>query len=318
LVGAAIVGALAPRGETTYQASAVVVATKTSIPLENLGSTAQVAFGTDTVVQPVIRQLGLHVTARDLLSSGQLAASPVSGTGALTITGRSREPRLATDLVNAAVQSFIAAAEKKGLGTFTQFGTGASPSALPPPSRTEWAALGFMATLSVGLVLLLGLYFIRRPVMTKEEAREVLAPIYTLRVRAARAWPPLPWRAESNGVRLNPGGFLDGMRLALADFSEGPNYVCWVYVGPENHRLQEQVFGLIQDVYPELTNDSNHGTLPTILAASDPLLEVLIESKVKVVVTLVVARVPLRSLITLNDELEASPRKRPRIVVFVG
>ena len=43
-----------------------------------------------------------------------------------------------------------------------------------------------MATLSVGLVLLLGLYFIRRPVMTKEEARESLSAAIALILKDRR------------------------------------------------------------------------------------------------------------------------------------
>src|SRR5436305_10489478 len=81
LLGALVAGELAPPGHTTYVASAVVVATKTNIPLENLGSTTQAAFGTDTVLRPVVTQLGLHITPHALVSSGQLTASPIPGPG---------------------------------------------------------------------------------------------------------------------------------------------------------------------------------------------------------------------------------------------
>src|SRR5207244_742823 len=111
------------RAPRTFRGEAVVLATQTSVSSGDFGNLAQTAFGTNTVLEPVIRELGLNTTPQALLADGTLQAVAVPGTVALRIIGQSTDPKQAADLANAGARSFVTAAETTGIGQFTVFST---------------------------------------------------------------------------------------------------------------------------------------------------------------------------------------------------
>ena len=310
----ALIGAILPSGETLYRTSVVVIPTKTDIPLDNMGSIAQAAFQTDTVMLPVIRQLGLNVTPQQLVASKQLTIQPVSTTGALSIVAESRDPKLARDLVKAAASSFIAAAGQKGLGTFAQFGGGVSPTAVPPPSFAIRSVAGAAVAFLLGLIVLVVVYVLTRPVMSKTEAQGVLPARQAFGVKLSRRATRTPSRHGSRGFRVQPSSFYDGLRGALAERNGDSRPVGWIYVGPRRGRTREQAMYLVTALHD---NDQEHAETdgPVLVSAQEPLTGAVLHSGV--VVMFVAAGVRRDDLVHAGEELDASPGKPELILVFV-
>src|SRR6266508_2887426 len=62
VVGALVGFAVAPKSQVVYESTSVVLATRATVPLSNVGGLAQAAFATSTVIQPAITRLGLQTT----------------------------------------------------------------------------------------------------------------------------------------------------------------------------------------------------------------------------------------------------------------
>ena len=200
-----LVGAIAAWGSPTiYRSTALVAASATQIPSEDFGAVAEVAFTTDTVLQPVIDGLGLRTTPRELLATDQLSAEAVTGSAALQITARARDPDLASELASAAASTFEAQAEERDMGTFATYGPGGNPGVPETNPMRQSALFGLLAG---GLGALTGLFVIssvRGPIITREQLGVELDPeeVFVARVRKLRRFLPgkSRWRVEPHGL----------------------------------------------------------------------------------------------------------------------
>lgn len=174
------------RSPVTWEAERVVVPASTDIPSDTFGRLAVTVFETDTVLRPVIEDVGLDMTTKDLLESDLLNAEPVSNAAAIRIVGRASAPALSAALASSAAASFVATAEARGMGTFEVFG-GASELATPTsPSIPLWGALGAVGGASLGFLALLLVSLVRRPVLSEAEARRQIAVDAVFAVRVFR------------------------------------------------------------------------------------------------------------------------------------
>jgi hypothetical protein len=321
LVGAVAGGAIgyvSARGEPpAYEADALVVASTSSIQSTDFGPLAEAAFGTNAVLQPVIDRLGLRTTPQSLLGSGQLRAKSVSNTVALRVTGRSRDPQLASDLAAVAAESFASAATDKQMGTFAVFGPGGVPGTLQPPLTRQNTVLGAAAGGAIASLLLLLFIVARRPVLTTEEAvREFAADAaFTARVRIPMS-AMVPWRID-RPEQIHPRGLIPMIwQLADSNSSGGGSRICCVLVG-KRRRTSRALLALLQDlktgspVNPQheaqlIWTDLPSASLPATLKGATA------------VVALVAAGAPRRSLQTLDEELRTVMGDMTRILVLVN
>src|SRR5436309_35585 len=170
-----------------YQADVVVVASTTTIPVESFGSLATTAFNTDTVLDPVIRSLRLDTTPHGLIAGQELSVQQVSGAAAIRVIGQASNARLASALANTAAQSFVTAATRSGLGSFTLFGGGA-PGTRTPVATTSTVARDALAGVLVSLLLILLLVMWRRPVFSGADVGQELGVDVVVEARVRRAW----------------------------------------------------------------------------------------------------------------------------------
>jgi hypothetical protein len=154
LIGGGIGLLAASNLSTTFQSEAIAVPANTKVPVGQFALLAQAVFRTDAVLQPVVSQLELDVTSRELLASGTLSAQEVPTGGALSIVALSRDPLLSRELANSAAESLVKAMAANNLGTVSAFVTDA-PGELQPKPIVAYGILGAVSGAVVALGLLL-------------------------------------------------------------------------------------------------------------------------------------------------------------------
>jgi capsular polysaccharide biosynthesis protein len=228
VVGGAAIGILtAANAPELYEARTIVFASQTSIPAEDFENLGISAFSTDAVIEPVIEELGLDASVREVLGSGQLEAEAITDTAAVRIIGRASDPQLAGDLANTAAESFANTTTFNGMGNFSQFGNTAVPDTpTPAPTRLYAAVGGVVGAITVVLILLV-LYFFTQPILSEEDAAEAFDADSAL---TARVHLPARWsRRARREVEVRPHGFLEGFRHHLpAQRSERLKRICYV------------------------------------------------------------------------------------------
>jgi hypothetical protein len=312
-----------------YEARSIVFASESSIPAEDFENLGTSAFATDTVIQPVITELGLDVSVEELLSSNQLQGAPIRDTTAVRVIGRASDPRLAADLVNTAAESFANTATFNGMGNFSQFGDAAVPDRpLSAPTRLYVLVGGVAGGAAVALLLLV-LYFFYEPTLTEEGARDAFGAdgSFTGRVRVPLT-NILRKSDKSRAVKVRPLGLLPALQAAL-DTNGSPDVsrVCLVALESRGGRggratvLMNQLIAQQQNGAPQPTSagdvvgDSHASSPPAMQATGVRFMASLKRSDV--VVAFVSEGASLKRVRDLRDEVRITPEVKRRIVVFV-
>jgi len=312
LVGA-ILGAAVGRGQPAkYEAETVVVARTTSLTADSFGSVAKTLFGTEPVLQPVIAQLGLPDTPRGLIGSGKLAISPVSGASAVKIEGTASSPELASQLSSAAANSFVQVAGQNGLGSFGVLATG--PASRQTSSPAGPAVAGGLFGLIVGGLIVLGLYILRDPVLTEDDARRVVATdeAFTARVQVHPGGSP----ENRTSVDVEPRGLVPAI-WRVVENGGGPQQTC-VVIADGSKRRSEAARALateLQGSRPGRRQDAQD--LETaVVRQGDRAMSDLVGSA-RAVVYLVPFGSRGRDLRRMNDELRVAAGVGRRVLVLL-
>jgi capsular polysaccharide biosynthesis protein len=340
VVGGAAIGILAAaRAPDLYEARTIVFASQTSIPAEDFENLGISAFTTDAVIEPVIEELGLDASVREVLGSRQLEAEAIADTAAVRIIGRASDPQLAGDLANTAAESFANTTTFNGMGNFSQFGNAAVPdSPTPAPTRLYAAVGGLVGAITV-VVILLVLYFFTQPVLSEEDAAEAFDAdsALTARVRLPSRWS----RRARREVEVRPHGFLKGFRYHLpAQRSERLKGICYVVLESRRGRrsrtmaLMNLLAGMPQGAparpnpsaakpnsSPEAAADRAPSVAPgpsagVALKADDARLQDAL-SRSGAVVAIVPEGASRERLRILSEEVRVTPGTKRRVVVLV-
>ena len=339
MVGGAAIGVLAAASAPAlYEARTIVFASQTSIPAEDFENLGISAFTTDAVIEPVIEELGLDASVRQVLGSRQLEADAITDTAAVRIIGRASDPQLAGDLANTAAESFANTTTFNGMGNFSQLGNAAVPdSPIPAPTRLYAAVGGAVGAITVVLALLV-LYFFIQPILSEEDAAEAFDADWSLtaRVRLPKRWS----RRARREIEVRPYGFLEGFRHHLpAQHSERLKPIC--YIALESRRrgrsrtmaLMNLLAGMPQRAAAR-PNPSSAKPNPSSEAAADqprvapgPSTGVALKaddarlqdalSRSGAVVAIVPAGASRARLRTLSEEVRVTPGTKRRVVVLV-
>jgi hypothetical protein len=316
IVGTLVGAVMAWGSPTIYRSEALVAAVTTQIPSEDFGTVAEAAFTTDTVLQPVIDALGLRMTPRELLATDQLSAEAVTGSAALRITARGRDPRLASDLASTAASIFATVASDREMGNFATFGPGGNPGAPEPGPMRQSALLGFLAG---GLVALTGLFVassVREPVITEEQLRVELDPdeVFVARVRPE---PPARGLRDNSDWRVEPQGVVDAVWRAVGapETADRGALLAGVMVESivgKDPRVVAMLRAL-EAAAPDLPGDRQAfvGTslgarlLPDALASAPAVVALVVEGTTR------------RLVARMREEISVAPAEKTRIAVLV-
>lgn len=229
----------------TFESERIVVASESDISAESFGKLAETVFETDTVLQPVIDEVGLEGSSESLLRSGRVAVEPISNAAAVRIIGRSSDATLAAGLATSAARSFTGTAEDRGMGRFEVFGGTGGPAQPTTPSTLLWTVLGGTAGGLIAFLVLLFVSFVREPVLSEDEARGEM-PVdaaFAVRVRKRargrgrrkRDWLVSPagvgtaiWRALDVGSRVDGQGAGEGTEVACILVERGSRDHAWL------------------------------------------------------------------------------------------
>lgn len=318
VIGAVLGAVAAKRASLTYEGQSVVVATQTSLDPSTFGNLAKAAFATDTVLTPVVRTLGLNATPRTLLANGTLEADTVSGATAIRIIGRSSDPRQAAALANAGAESFVNAAQAKGLGTLAVFG--ASPLGTRPPQALAVAAIkGAVIAVLAAAVAILALVWLRHPVYSADDAAAELRPGKAFEARVRR---PLPlWRGRTGEPEVRPRGVIPALWREVAARtptvpSPGPCVILVERRRASDRRVDALMQALVTHYWASKNREpSERATFTWVRSSDDRLAESIVD--VPVVVALIPEGVPSRRLADLDEELRIARDDQWRIVVVV-
>lgn len=315
-----------------YQAEAVVVATKSRIPREDISSVLETVFPTDPVLESVVADLGLRHSAHALISQGTLSADSETG-GSLVISARESSPEVAEDLANSAARNFAFIADDKGLGTFAVL-EARDTSATGSEVTRQLAAIGIGLGGLIGASLVFGLYFLRQPILTEREATQELVSEASLAGHVRL--PPLPsfmWtgrRSVQRVRRVIPKEIAPAVLRAAVDGTVLPAKVCCILVErrrfggrkslrpgriPPAERILLDLMNA--EPYSEGASLSPHAGIEVswIGSRDDRLTEAVFPSAG--VVVLVRAGCPRPSLQSVAEELYASAGHKRRVTLFV-
>jgi capsular polysaccharide biosynthesis protein len=340
VVGGAAIGIVAAAGAPgLYEARTIVFASQTSIPAEDFENLGISAFTTDAVIEPVIEELGLDASVRELLGSGQLEAEAITDTAAVRIIGRASDPQLAGDLANTAAESFANTTTFNGMGNFSQLGNAAVPDSPSPAPTRLYAAVGGVVGAVTVVVVLLVLYFFTQPILSEEDAAEAFDADSAL---TARVHLPSRWsRRARREVEVRPHGFLKGFRHHLpAQRSERLKRVCYVVLearrGSRSRTtaLMNLLAGIPQraaaksnpsPAKPTPSSEASAGSAPKVapgpsagvaLKADDARLQDAL-SRSGSVVAIVPEGASRERLRMLSEEVRVTPGTKRRVVVLV-
>jgi hypothetical protein len=301
-------------------AQTAVIPTESDIPAEQLGGVAGTAFSTDAVLVPVIERLGLQTTPEELLSSGALHAVSAPSGPALLISGRSTDPREAEDLANAATESFVEVAERKGLGSFAPFGN-LSPATPISHETGLRVVLGTLAGAVISLLALALSFSLRDPITGERDALGEASPDASFRLAVTVPRPhrddDVEHRHDDTGIAVWPRADLVTLRGLLRRNAgdDGPS-ACAVTVTGSDADWAAVAVARELEIDTRSTEASDGGSSDGFsISSSDPGLAELLASR-KTVATIVTAGTPRRSLRRVEDELRALGTGS-RILVFV-
>lgn len=292
LVGAGIGIGATLSATPTYEATAVVVATADTELDEGFGGLAEAAFSTDAVIQPVIDELQLSATPRQLLSSGRLQAEAVTDGPALRVLASSSETTQASDLANLAAESFATVAEDTGIGEFQVFEAGDGSGDATPSTTMQLNVLrGTVAGGIVGITVTLLLAFFRPPVLTRTDAEQEFPAdaVFSARVRMPLRDLLLPKRSRSGRSKVIPKGIGPAVARELELVPGSGVWVSCVLVASRGTRMRhaDAVIERLKSAAFTYANENNLRCRITIVEWSDSRLADTVSSAdtVLVVVT---------------------------------
>lgn len=309
----AVLGAAVGRGSPAqYEAETVVVARTSSLSADSFGSVAKTLFGTEPVLQPVIAQLGLPDTPRGLIGSGKLAITPVSGASAVKIVGTASSPELASRLSSAAADSFVQVAAQNGLGTFGVLATG--PASRRAGSVIAPAVAGGLFGLIIGALIVLGLYMLREPVLSEDDARRVVSTdeAFTARVEVR----PGKGRENRPSVDVEPRGLVPAI-WRVVENGGGPQQTC-VVIADGSKRRSEAARALATELQGSRPGRQAGGrdVETAVVRQGDRAMSDLVGSA-RAVVYLVPFGSRGRDLRRMNDELRVASGVGRRVLVLL-
>ena len=316
LLGALIGWFVGTQSKPIYEAEAVVQASQSRLAISEDFSLAQTLFESDDVIQPVIDQLNLDATPKELLGKGQLESEAITG-GTLRIVGRAEDPSLAQDLANEAAASFQLQMTINGLGEFAVLES-TTTSTVPAPSDLVTSLTGAMVGALLGLGVLLALFFTRQPLLSEKEA---LAEFPADSAFSVRVRPPSRFRLgrKSKKTFVYPSGVIGAIWRSARVGGRSASPLCCVLA--ERHRRGDRtVRSLLSemrvvDEFGRQTDESHAASLYWIQSQAGSLADAL--EPVDVVVTLVSEGAPRRLLRELAEELLVAPEQKRWTLVFV-
>ncbi len=311
LLGALIASVISSREQPVYQAEAVVVASETTLVIDDFSDLAQAVFATDSVLRPVIDDLDLSSSPDLLLSGDHLALESISNAVAVEVVGRDTDPTLAVDLTNSAATNFAAALTDKGIGGFEVFETdeASTPERSSVISAVAGAAIGAVLSILVLSVILL----VRQPVLTKAEAVQELDPDMAMdcRVSLPRRFPFLkPRRGGAHHrqeIVLSPQGIKDAIWRAANENGTNGSRCCFTVV-EGRRRGDRRVRALLHELDvvdhgPAIAGDeAGHDGRPYWTSASEKTLGQAMEGAGAIAVV-VSEGAPGQSVEAVADEL---------------
>lgn len=324
LLGASIGLGASLGAAPTYEATAVVVATPETQFVEGFGGLAEAAFSTDSVIQPVIDELQLNATPRQLLSSGRLQAEAVTDGPALRVLASSSDAAQTSDLANLAAESFATVAEENGIGAFRVFEAGDVAGDATPSTAIQLNVLqGTVAGGIVGISATLLLALFRPPVLTRGDAeREFPADaVFRARVRMRPYETLLPKGSKSGRSNVIPKGI--GPAVA-GQFEHPPGggdsvSVSCVLVTSRGTRVRHAE-AVIEELKSGTLMHAEEKSLSfefTIVEWSDSRLAETI-SCADTVLVVVTEGTSTHALRDTNDEVRMAQGAKHRVLVFVS
>ena len=163
-------------GSKDYKASALVVATGTSLSQSQLPRLATTVFNSGAVASSVIEAEHLETTPEQLIP-GQVSMVPFSDTVLFQVNATSSSAEDAAKLANDAASAFVKQMNAAGrfVGTFKVFVPAREPAA-PSSSPRSPAVLFFFGAIggfAISVVGLVGLLALRRPLTSEAEIEQV-------------------------------------------------------------------------------------------------------------------------------------------------
>ncbi len=322
LVGATI-GLLATLGAApTYEATAVVVATSDTQFTEGFGGLAEAAFSTDAVIQPVIDELQLNATPRELLSGGHLQAEAVTDGPALRVLASSSEATQASELANLAAESFATVAEDNGVGEFRVFEAGDVAGDATPSTAAQSNVLGGAAAGGIiGITATLLLAFFRPPILSRTDAeREFPADaVFSARVRTPFLDGLRPKGSRSGRSSIMPKG--TGLAVARqvepASGNSRVSIACVLVASRGTGvRHADAVIEELKSATLTYTQENNLACKLTIVAWSDPRLAETVSSA-DIILLVVTEGTSTHALRDVNDEVWMTMGTKRRLLVLV-
>lgn len=312
VIGTVIQGA---RGDS-YRAEAVVVASQTPLPIEDFGELGVALFRTDTVLNPVINELNLDVTPDSLLSGDHLEVEPVPNAIAIEIIARDSDPQLAQDLVNAVAESFASALTSREMGTFEVFEDD-DVAPISPQTAADAALLGAVLGFVGGATLSLLRILITQPILSREEALEILPADMTFSALVRLPFAiPFTKRPDS-AAEIVPHNLVPAISRAATEDDEGPRRPCFV-LAERSKRGDRSVRALLKEMkVVGLPRRISHARKAGYwVQTNDERLAKAVELS-DVTVALISEGVSRRSLRYLSEEMLAVPGRSLDILVFV-
>jgi hypothetical protein len=307
----------AQQAPASYQAESVVAAVKLSptalTASSGFGSLAQVLFNTDTVIDPVIQQLGLNTTRSALLAQKHLQLQPVTNATAVRIVATDNSPAGALALARAAATSFNSVLSAQGLGKFTAFQPSATPgSSTPGPANA--GVLGAAAGVVLALLVLMLVAAIRQPIRGINDAVAEIAPHYTFPVAVRPR--SLRIRDRTHRADIRPAGFVAALSRT-AEAVGGPITCCVVAQGSGGSdrarlALQEEI---AQSSIIKTSLQAKGTEIRWLEPHETEMTESLEHSQL--LMTLVVDGASRQQLRELAEEDRLAPGDRQRLLVYM-
>jgi len=326
LLGAVVATVTSRRQQPIYEVEAVVVASETTLVIDDFSDLAQAVFATDAVLRPVIKDLDLSSSPDLLLSADRLTLESIPNAVAAQVVGRDTDPTLAVDLTNSAANSFAKALTAKGIGGFEVFETAEAPtpqrSSLVSAAMTGAGIGAALSTLALFMTLL-----IRQPVLTKAEAALELDPEVALscRVSRPRTFSFLSRRRESahqgKQAMLSPQGIKVAIWRAVNEHRANGTRCCFILVErrrPGDRRVRAFLDEIdVVEHGPAIVGDgARQDPSAYWLSASEKTLGQAMENT-DVIAVVVSAGAPRQSVEAVADELRVRSGNSHCFLVFV-
>jgi hypothetical protein len=296
------------------QAAAVVVASRTSMAVDDFADLSEALFGTDAVLARVAQSLHLDTSPAQLLETGALAIDPIPNAIAARIIATDDEPDTAVALANAAAESYSEALTSRQLGTFQVFRSERAVPVEGQPTRFLPFLLGALGALLGGVIG----YFVdllRRPIANGNEAVRVLTPSVVVSCKVFLPRLALRRKHKEDQARVVPTLALSAIKRAIESNDHGTSHPCFVLV--ERRRRGDRAARFILRKIITFIRDNGeafeHGT---VVEARDPKVGAALRNS-DLVVVIVSEDAPLSAVERTAEELRVQDEAAWCLLVYV-